>query len=160
MSGSADQRQPIEALAEEFLERKRRGELPTPEEYATLHPELADEIRELFPALLMMEHVGDDPGGVTGSIAGSDGRVAGLKIEKLGDYRILREIGRGGMGVVYEAWQLSLNRRVALKVLPLAAGMEPRQLQRFKNEAQAAAQLHHVNIVPIFGVGCERGVHF
>jgi WD40 repeat protein/serine/threonine protein kinase len=78
----------------------------------------------------------------------------------LGDYRIVREVGRGGMGVVYEAEQLSLGRRVALKVLPFAAALDPRHLQRFKNEAQAAAHLHHTNIVPVHAVGCERGVHF
>src|SRR5262249_45372704 len=78
----------------------------------------------------------------------------------LGDYRILREIGRGGMGVVYEAEQLSLGRHVALKVLPWAAAMDPKQLQRFKNEAQAAAQLHHTNIVSVYAVGCERGIHY
>jgi serine/threonine protein kinase/WD40 repeat protein len=78
----------------------------------------------------------------------------------LGDYRIVREIGRGGMGVVYEAVQISLGRRVALKVLPFAATLDGKQLQRFKNEAQAAAHLHHTNIVPVYGVGCERGVHY
>jgi serine/threonine protein kinase len=78
----------------------------------------------------------------------------------LGDFRLLREIGRGGMGVVYEADQISLNRKVALKVLPFAAAMDPRQLQRFKNEAQAAAQLHHQHLVPVYGVGCDRGVHY
>src|SRR6516162_1354863 len=66
----------------------------------------------------------------------------------------------GGMGVVYEAEQISLGRRVALKVLPFAAALDARQLQRFKNEAQAAAQLHHSNIVPVYAVGCERGVHY
>src|SRR5437016_9102270 len=78
----------------------------------------------------------------------------------LGDYRIVGEIGRGGMGVVYEAIQVSLGRRVALKVLPFAAALDGKQLQRFKNEAQAAAHLHHQNIVPVHGVGCERGVHY
>src|SRR5204863_7068606 len=78
----------------------------------------------------------------------------------LGDYRVIREIGRGGMGVVYEAEQVSLGRRVALKVLPFAAALDARQLQRFKNEAQAAAHLHHTNIVPVYAVGCERGVHY
>src|SRR6185436_19935022 len=78
----------------------------------------------------------------------------------LGDYRLVRQIGSGGMGVVYEAEQMSLGRRVALKVLPFAATMDPRQLQRFQNEAKAAACLHHTNIVPVFGVGRERGIHF
>ncbi len=78
----------------------------------------------------------------------------------LGDYRLVREIGRGGMGVVYEAVQISLGRRVALKVLPFTATLDAKQLQRFKNEAQAAAHLHHQNIVPVYGVGCERGVHY
>jgi len=78
----------------------------------------------------------------------------------LGDYRILREIGRGGMGVVYEAEQISLQRRVALKVLPFAVALDPRRLERFKNEALAAAKLHHSNIVPVYAVGCERGVYY
>jgi WD40 repeat protein/serine/threonine protein kinase len=78
----------------------------------------------------------------------------------LGDYRILRAVGRGGMGVVYEAEQISLARRVALKVLPFAATMDPRHLQRFQNEARAAASLEHPHIVPVYGVGCERGVHY
>jgi serine/threonine protein kinase len=83
-----------------------------------------------------------------------------LSAKPLGDFKLVREIGRGGMGVVYEAVQLSLGRRVAVKVLSLAAALDPRHLQRFKNEAQAAAQLHHTNIVPVYAVGCERSVHF
>jgi tetratricopeptide (TPR) repeat protein len=78
----------------------------------------------------------------------------------LGDFRILREIGRGGMGVVYEAEQKSLRRRVALKVLPFAAGLDPKRLARFRIEVQAAARLHHSNIVPVYAVGEEAGVHF
>jgi WD40 repeat protein/serine/threonine protein kinase len=79
---------------------------------------------------------------------------------ELGDFRIVRELGRGGMGVVYEAEQVSLRRKVALKVLPLAATLDPRRLQRFQNEARAAACLHHTNIVPVFAVGEHQGVHY
>src|ERR671923_141097 len=88
--------------------------------------------------------------------AAEDPRVATV----LQEYQALLEVGRGGMGVVYEAEQVSLGRRVALKVLPFAAALDERQLQRFKNEAQAAAQLHHTNIVPVHYVGTERGVHY
>src|SRR5439155_25498786 len=82
------------------------------------------------------------------------------ELGQLGDFRLLREIGRGGMGVVYEAEQISLRRRVALKILPFVGGVDSRQLQRFRNEAEAAAHLHHSHIVPVFAVGAERGVHF
>ena len=82
------------------------------------------------------------------------------ELGQIGEFRLVREIGRGGMGVVYEAHQISLNRRVALKVLPFVAALDPKHLQRFQNEAQTAAQLHHTNIVPVYAVGCERGVHY
>src|SRR5207248_3607749 len=75
----------------------------------------------------------------------------------LGDYRIMREVGRGGMGVVYETEQISLGRRVALKVLPPATLLDPKHRQRFEREARAAARLHHTNIVPVFGVGEHDG---
>lgn len=79
---------------------------------------------------------------------------------RLGDFMIKDEIGRGGMGIVYAAEQISLGRKVALKTLPFAAVMDQKQVARFKNEAQAAAGLQHPNIVPVYGVGCERGVHY
>ncbi len=79
---------------------------------------------------------------------------------RLGDFILQREIGRGGMGVVYEARQISLGRQVAIKLLPFAAVLDSNQIARFKNEAQAAAQLQHPNIVPVFAIGVERGVHY
>jgi serine/threonine protein kinase len=79
---------------------------------------------------------------------------------QLGDFRLLREIGRRGMGIVYEAEQLTLQRRVALKVLPFAAAIDAKHVLRFKNEALAAGMLNHAHIVPVHSVGNERGVHF
>ncbi len=83
----------------------------------------------------------------------------GRQIKTLGDFEIVKEIGRGGMGIVYEALQLSLDRTVALKVLPFASVLDERRLARFKNEARAAATMKHPHIVPVYSVGCERGVH-
>jgi serine/threonine protein kinase/Flp pilus assembly protein TadD len=136
-------------IVDDFLERLGRGERPDVEEYARRHPPLADVLRQMLPALRAVHLPDADPPATTIVPEGP-----------LGDFRIVREVGRGGMGVVYEAVQISLGRRVALKVLPFAAALEARHLQRFKNEAQAAAQLHHQHIVPVYAVGCERGLHF
>src|SRR5579864_6816607 len=160
MANSSDDRIPVEELAEEFIERKRRGEQPTLDEYAARYPHLAAEIREVFPALLMMENLGEDSVVATGTFGSGATVTGGAKLERLGDYRILREVGRGGMGVVYEAEQESLGRRVALKVLPATALMDRQQIRRFEREARAAARLHHTNIVPVFGVGEQDGLHY
>src|SRR5262245_57382042 len=80
--------------------------------------------------------------------------------KRLGDFDIVREIGRGGMGIVYEAQQLSLHRRVALKVLPPGLGLSDTGIERFGREALAAARLHHTNIVPVYAVGQEAGCHY
>ncbi len=160
MNTSSDARNPVELLAEEFLDRTRRGEHPTLREYVERHPDLAGEIRDLFPALLMLENFGESSGATTGSLAADNGAAVGMRLERLGDYRILREIGRGGMGVVYEAEQESLGRRVALKVLSAGSLQDPKQVLRFLREAKAAAKLHHTNIVPVFGVGRQDGHHY
>jgi WD40 repeat protein/serine/threonine protein kinase len=160
MNTSGDARNPVELLAEDFLDRKRRGEHPTLQEYLERHPELAEEIRDLFPALLMMEDLGESSGATIGSLAADRCVALEVRLERLGDYRILREIGRGGMGVVYEAEQESLGRRVALKVLSAGALLDPKQVRRFEREAKAAAKLHHTNIVPVFGVGRQEAHHY
>src|SRR6516164_3676454 len=154
-------RETVEQLAEEFVERYRRGERPSPSEYAARYPEHAEEIRELFPALVVMEQIAPESEGAGSSSAfGSLGGRCLEHPERLGDYRVLREIGRGGMGVVYEAEQVSLGRHVALKVLPQQMLPGRKQRQRFEREARAAARLHHTNIVPVFGVGEEGGLHY
>jgi serine/threonine protein kinase/WD40 repeat protein len=148
---------PLDMLAEEFVTRYRRGENPSVSEYAAKYPELADDVRELFPGLLLMEGVRPDVSATTGPFLSPAAKPA---LERLGDYRILREVGHGGMGVVYEAEQMSLGRHVALKVLPASGLMNPTFLERFRREAKAAARLHHTNIVPVYGVGEADGVHF
>jgi serine/threonine protein kinase len=144
----------VARIADEFTAERKRGARPDPSVYARRHPAFAHVIRQVLSALDLA-----DLSSWSG-VGHSDQAAVEAPPRHLGDFRIVREIGRGGMGIVYEAVQLSLNRRVALKVLPFAAALDPRHLQRFRNEAQSAAQLHHSNIVPVFAVGCERGVHF
>jgi serine/threonine protein kinase/predicted Zn-dependent protease len=143
-------------LAHEFAERHRRGERPSVTEYTQKYPELAAQIRDLFPALMLVEEFGSAGG--TGPHAGPTATAA--PPPQLGEYRILRQVGWGGMGVVYEAVQEPLGRHVALKVLPSSALLNPTYLARFRQEAKAAARLHHTNIVPIFGVGEHAGIHY
>jgi WD40 repeat protein/serine/threonine protein kinase len=154
MNPSSPQRVTVEQLAEDFLERYRRGERPALSEYIERHPEHAEQICDLFPALVMMEQIAPD----SASSAAFPSRPfahepPGGYSEQLGDFRILREVGRGGMGIVYEAEQVSLGRHVALKVLPPQLVSNAKMRQRFEREAKAAAKLHHTNIVPVFGVG-------
>lgn len=145
-------RDPVEELAETFLERYRRGERPSLSEFIARAPEHAQEIRELFPALVLMEQA--DPA------ASAHRPAAACHLERLGDYRLIREVGRGGMGIVYEAEQESLGRHVALKILPLSAATDGKGLIRFRREARSAARLHHTNIVPVFDIGEREGIHY
>jgi formylglycine-generating enzyme required for sulfatase activity/serine/threonine protein kinase len=150
---------PFGEIADEFVEAVRRGERPSVEEFARRYPEHADAIRDMLPALALMEQAKSaaDPSELRRQAKAA---AAVPPLRQLGDYQILREVGRGGMGVVYEAQQLSLGRHVAIKVLPTHALLDPRQLGRFQREARAAARLHHTNIVPVFGVGEQDGLHY
>ena len=156
MTSPNSERDPLEVLAAEFMERLRQGQRPSVEEYAEQHPELAEEIRELFPTIAMTERL------KARQEQTSDGRatLGAAQLSRLGDFRIIREIGRGGMGVVFEAEQESLKRRVAVKVLPRQALLDEKHLKRFQREAQIAANLHHTNIVEVFGVGEQDGFHY
>jgi serine/threonine protein kinase len=157
-AGSDDR---LQDILVEYLEAQEAGRAPDRKTFLARHPEFARELEEFFATdervdgavAPLREAVLGGPG-PEGGAAGPPGPT------QLGDFRILREVGRGGMGIVYEAEQVSLGRRVALKVLPLAATLGGTQLQRFQNEARAAAGLHHTNIVPVYFVGSERGVHF
>src|SRR5262249_2043809 len=140
MEGERSERHPIDLLGEEFVARYRRGERPSVTEFARRYPEGADQVQELLQALVLMEEL--RPSNAADS-ASSERSAPLLASRQLGEYRILREVGRGGMGVVYEAEQESLGRRVALKVLAVHRLLDPAHLERFRREAKAAARLHH-----------------
>src|SRR5262245_37681122 len=149
----------FDLLVDDLIARLQAGEAPDWLALAREHPEYVGRLRSMAQALEALGDLsrsGDSALSGVASLLGAEDFVPGV----LGDFRLLREVGRGGMGVVYEAEQVSLNRPVALKALPLAATMNPRQLERFRHEARAAALLHHPHIVPVYGVGCERGVHY
>src|SRR5262245_53279411 len=146
-TGGTDEsgREGLHDVVAEYLEAAETGRAPDRQQLLARHPEYAAELAEFFAAhdrlgALVPPHGPDD---ATPPAPSHEGADAAALLGQLGDFRILREVGRGGMGLVYEAEQLSLNRRVALKVLPFASALDPRQLRRFQNEAQAAAHLHH-----------------
>lgn len=156
---SEDERNPVDVLADEFAARLRAGEHPSLDEYTQRYPEHAAAIRAIFPAIALMEGSGQKQR----NEQQHERRVQRLVddgTETLGDFRIVGEIGRGGMGIVFEAEQQSLHRRVALKVLHPNVASSERQRQRFHREAESAAKLHHTNIVPVFAIGEERGFYF
>jgi eukaryotic-like serine/threonine-protein kinase len=154
-----DDRNPVDVLADEFSERLRLGENPSITEYVRRHPDLEADIRDLFPTIAMMEQFSKKQQDDT-QLSQVSARLDAERLKQLGDFRVIREVGRGGMGIVYAAEQQSLKRFVALKVLaPSITGSE-NELRRFKREAEAAARLHHTNIVPVFGTGESDGLHF
>jgi serine/threonine protein kinase/Flp pilus assembly protein TadD len=159
MSASESKSAIVLELAEEFLERYRQGERPSLKEYAERHPELAAEIRQVFPAMALMENIALADESLEGESASREPPPP-APLQQLGDFRIIREVGHGGMGVVYEAEQVSLGRHVALKVLARKMLLDARHSRRFVREAKAAARLHHTNIVPVFGVGEQDGLPY
>jgi serine/threonine protein kinase/Flp pilus assembly protein TadD len=155
---SATQDDPrVVAALDEYLSLLKQGRRPDRDEFLARHASVAGPLSECLHGLDFVQSAASQMSPMEGASAAVD-KLSPTTL--LGDFRILRELGRGGMGVVYEAEQLSLGRRVALKVLPFAAALDPRQRQRFQVEAQAAAHLHHPRIVPVYAVGCDHGVHY
>ena len=151
----------VKAL-EEYQAACERGERPDRRAFLEAHGAIAPVLAQCLASLVCLQAAVRrfDPVelDVTGPYV-----PAGLLLQppcRLGDYQLIRELGRGGMGVVYEAEQVSLGRRVALKLLSMNAALDPRQVQRFQVEVQAAAQLHHPHIVPIYAVGFDAGIHY
>lgn len=153
---STSERDRIEKLADSFMASYRAGQRPSVDAYVEQYPELAGELRGLIAALIVLER--NAPRRL---------RLDNLRVEptvhaprEIGEFTILREIGRGGMGVVYEAIQQSLGRHVALKVLSPGNLLHPTHLERFRLEARSAGRLHHSHIVPVFDVGESDGLHY
>ncbi len=132
-------------VLDQYLEDLRTGKGTSREQLIAAHPELAADLEACLAGLEFI-HAAESP--------------AAGRMQVLGDFRIIREVGRGGMGAVFEAEQISLGRRVALKILRFGAVSDPAALERFQREAETVAKLHHTNIVPIFAVGTERGVNY
>jgi serine/threonine protein kinase len=148
-------------VLEAYLADLETGAAPDQRALLAAHPDLADELRPYLESLRLLHGATQDFRAASLSSNGDSlASAVAAGARQIGDYSIVREIGRGGMGIVYEAHQKSLNRRVALKILPFAAVLDQRQIARFRNEAQAAAQLHHPHIVPVFAVGQEQGVYY
>jgi serine/threonine protein kinase len=177
-NAEADER--LSVLILEYVDALQAGLKPDREGFLRAHPEFRSELEAFFAGHDQVERLAAPLRGVAGDGPGDQvlirspesglSRPAGVEarvgtattpaLGQVGEFRLLREVGRGGMGVVYEAEQVSLQRRVALKVLPFAAAIDDRRLQRFKNEAIAAAHLHHEHIVPVYAVGADLGVHY
>lgn len=167
-----DRQERLVAALDEYVAALERGDAEPAEVFAARRPDLGDELLECLEGVRAVHAAVASARKAERALSPSLGRLPGDTDDRrdsaagdeaprvIGDYRVVREIGRGGMGVVYEAVESSLRRRVALKVLPFAAVLDQRQIARFRNEAQAAAGLHHSHIVPVFAIGQERGVHF
>ncbi len=155
LSLTTEQHQRLAQVMDDYFESLEQGRPISRELLLSSHPDLADVLGEYLDSLDFLQ---DAAAGFRARMEPDD--AGPEQPREIGDFEIIGELGRGGMGVVYEARQISLNRRVALKMLPFAALLDAKQIKRFRNEAQAAAQLHHPNIVPVYYVGNERGVHF
>jgi serine/threonine protein kinase len=155
MTDSAEtERHSVDKLAEAFIANFRAGRCPSVDEYVEQFPELADELRGLIKVLAILEQNVSPSDRLRSSALGSEAP------RQIGEFLLVREVGRGGMGVVYEAVQQSLNRQVALKVLCSPGLLDPAQLERFRREALAAARLQHSHIVPVFGFGAHDGTYY
>ena len=137
----------FEDLIEEYLEMSRDGTAPETGDFAKLHPEYEERLSELLPLMMRMEGCAAE---TRRNRANSYGEFPDMEGS---DYRLIRKIGAGGMGEVFEAVQVSLNRKAAVKALSPSLTTDPAQREQFANEARVIAMLHHPNIVKIYNAG-------
>lgn len=152
------------ALAEAVASARRRGMSFDADSFARRYELDPSDVRNQVELLETLDELGSDSRAASAIVDGESSIGAlddrGPATRTLGDFRLLRRIGSGGMGVVYEAEQISLARRVALKVLPNASTLDPRRIERFQREARAAASLDHPHLVPVHAVGLDDGVYY
>lgn len=142
-------------VIETYLEAYRKGVAPSPEDYSKQYPDCERELLEMLSALVSMEEFGKTKKNIL------LGKTPELPVpESLGEFKILERLGAGGMGTVYKAIQLSLNRPVAIKILSPLWSTDNELIKKFELESQVIARLHHPNIVQVFGAGHEQGYHF
>ena len=148
----------VDAAIADWLEALEQGQDPDSREFLARHPDLIDELTTFLSDRQRFDRLAARVAPAAAPLRSQPPcEPAG---RRLGDFEIIREIGRGGMGIVYEALQISLKRSVALKVLNSGSLFDSRAVLRFRREAEAAAMLRHANIVPIFATGEEAGVYF
>ncbi len=150
----------IEDVIEEFLDRLRNGSSPSVQEYQLRYPSLSQQLPEVLVPIEMMERMSSSESINREKENSRSQSPNKLPFTRLGEFDIVCELGRGGMGIVYEAVDRTLDRRVALKVLHSSTVATDKHLERFRREARLAAQLHHTNIVSVFGVGNDSGTYF
>ncbi|MFT5732909.1 MAG: serine/threonine protein kinase/WD40 repeat protein [Planctomycetota bacterium] len=138
----------LDRLITEYFEAQREGRAPSVEDFVAAHPEHEHALRAVLPGASLLEQMGK---------RAEDASLQARSGDRLGEYKLLGVLGRGGMGVVYEAVQEPLGRQVALKVLPASRVVDRKSRERFMREAQAAASLQHPGIVPVYGVGEADG---
>ena len=138
----------LDELITEYFEAQSQGRAPSADEFVAAHPEHEHALRAVLPGASLLDQMGK---------RAQDATPSGRTGDKLGEYKLLGVLGRGGMGVVYEAVQETLRRPVALKVLPASRVVDRQSRERFLREAQAAASLQHPGIVPVYGVGEAEG---
>ena len=147
----------LDEIAEDYLSRRAKGADPSPEEYVDRHPEIGQRIIDLIRTLKFVDGLKSESLDSRSVFVRKSSHQDSGSTPEIEDFEIIRMAGQGGMGVVYEAEQLSLSRRVALKVLPENHFHDRSAVDRFRLEAKAAAGLHHSNIVPVFDVGVGLG---